>query len=148
MRAVWTVTLVGISLSFLVSGAALGSQSEPPDGGGVPPGVRVSLLALAWRGARLGGDRHPYDIRAVRTAAWMAERIALWLPAVPPDAKVYVVALRGHFVGDMGGIGDHPGRFSVMTLIFPAGPNEHFAEAFTGTNRYPNLKSLGTSTSL
>jgi len=114
---------------------------------GIPPRVRAELLKIARRTAATNGERHPYDIEAVRTTHGLAERmVEEGNESEPPSksAPVYVVAIRGHFRCDL--CSRPPGARApsgtVITLELLA-PVPKRGSAFGLSSRYPNLKALG-----
>jgi hypothetical protein len=145
----WTRVLlavvVAIGLVTAGSASATRSKSHSP---GIPATVRTALLKTAIAIATSHGDTHPHDIKAVRTSHREAERILDTggeLYVVPPNATVYVVAMRGHFNCNSC---SHPpgasvGRASVITLQF-LNPADLRNGVFKYGGPYPHLEAGGT----
>jgi hypothetical protein len=113
----------------------------------IPPSARAALLGAATAIATRHGDSHPYDVEAVRTTHRKAERVLGTggeLYVVPPNAIVYVVAMRGHFNCNC----SHPrgARIepaTVITLQF-LNPGDLRNVVFGYGVAYPRLKAGGT----
>lgn len=120
---------------------------------GIPRPTRTKLLAIAERTAVASGDRHPYDIEAVRATHGPAERLVSGGDESEPPSKnapVYVIAMRGHF--RCGRCSHPPGTRtpsgSVITLELDAPLRKSGPSSFGLSNRYPNLRKLGIPVSL
>ena len=115
---------------------------------GIPRAARAQLLGSALTVAAAEGDRHPHDIRAVRTTSSGAGRAIhcdCTFVVPPPSAPVYLVAMRGHFSCNTCSSphGRTIGPGTVITLEFPVATPSHWTDFGFG-NRYPNLRAAGT----
>jgi hypothetical protein len=140
--------LVVIATGFAVMGLSAGyaqAKLARPD---IPSNVRVLLRTEALRVARLDGDRHPYDMEAVRTTIEEADRLTCgpgchtYIP--PPSTPVYLLAMRGHFSCNNCSppAGARIGPGTVITLEIPvAAPSGYSGFGFA--DKYPNLNAAG-----
>ncbi len=131
------------AIGLLPAGAGAGTRAAR-----IPPSVRAQLRGQALRAAAEDGDRHPYDIQAVRTTAGEAERITCGRGCSsnvpPPGTPIYLIALRGRFWCNTC---SHPpgagvGRGSVITLEIPLAASLSVS-AFGFGGPYPNLRAAG-----
>jgi hypothetical protein len=106
---------------------------------------------VAQSRAREDGDSRPYDIRAVRTGAALAERATGGVTrlASGPGPAVYLLAMRGRFT--CGICTTPPGagtpRGSVITLELLS-PGERSGSKFFLGDRYPDLAAAGKPVAL
>jgi hypothetical protein len=148
--------LIGVLLAIALStgSVAAGYSSASPHSPGISATARAALLRAATALATMHGDRHPYDIEAVRTTHRKAERMLCGnceLYVVPPGAPVYVVAMRGHFnCSRCSGPPHIHRRFdkrfapaTVITLQF-LDPEDLRNFVFGYNVPYPHLKAAGT----
>ena len=147
----------GIVLAIGVAGLVIGDAAVAAPAS-IPSGVRAALLKEARAVAAAEGDRHPYEIRAVRTTRLKALR-RLQPGASEPsceatpscaDAPLYVIAMRGRFSCNT--CSSPPGRRigpgSVITLEIEAKEPPPRYSGFSFGNRYPDLRALGVSVRL
>jgi len=152
-----------VAIAALVSpGIAIASQPRP----GISASERAKLLVYARREATFAGDRHPYDVEAVRTTGEEAEALggAGGPPSLSPLPDVvgqpvaeYVVAMRGHFVCRPEKQ-TQPERPPLRACETPPGPPVHgtvitfsvlpgapppVVAGFEIGSRYPNLRLQG-----
>jgi hypothetical protein len=133
-----------VAIGLAGSASASRGKSHPA---GIPASARAALLGAATVIATRHGDSHPYGVEAVRTTHREAERILGTggeLYVVPPNATVYVVAMRGHFNCNSC---RHPrgvsfGRATVITLQFLS-PGDLRNVVFGYGSPYPHLKAAG-----
>lgn len=97
-RRILTLVAVAVLASALsVAAVSLASAGGQPS---ISRHVRSVLLRWAESAARRNGDRHPFDVQAVRTTYVKAEE-AMGTPyswnSQPNDATVFLLAMRGHF---------------------------------------------------
>ena len=97
-------------------------------------------------------DRHPFDIKAVRTTLAGAARAThsdSSSISPPPTTAIYLLAMRGHFSCNTCSHphGEKIGPGSVITLEF-AITNPTDPAGFGFTNRYPNLTLAGSPVQL
>jgi hypothetical protein len=143
-RGVLLAAVVAVGLAGLAS-ASPGKSHAP----GIPPGARAALPRAATAIATSHGDSHPYDVEAVRTSHRKAERILGTggeLYVVPPNANVYVVAMRGHFNCNSCSHPAHIHGFApaaVITLQFLS-LREPRNVVFGYGGPYPHLSAGGT----
>ena len=139
--------LLAAAVATGLSGPASASRGTP-HAPGIPSSARAALLGAATVIATHHGDSHPYDVEAVRTTHRTAERIlgsGGELYVVPPNATVYVVAMRGHFNCNTC---KHPrgagfGPATVITMQFlNLGDLRNVVFGYGGP--YPRLKAAGT----
>jgi hypothetical protein len=116
---------------------------------GIPGHVRAELLKIAEHAAAASGDRHPYDIEAVRTTHGLAQPLLEGGDRSEPPSKsapVYVIAMRGHFrcgrCTHPSGVRTPSGTIITLELLAPL--RAFGGSAFgLGTMPYPNLRALG-----
>jgi hypothetical protein len=145
----WTAALLAVvaAVGVVAAGSATATRGSPRSPA-IPATARAALLKAALRIATSHGDGHPYDIEAVRTTHQEAERILCGQcesALAPPNAAVYIVALRGHFNCNSC---SHPRRVTfkpagVITLQF-VNPRDLQAVVFGYGNVYPHLQAGGT----
>jgi hypothetical protein len=138
-------TVATVVMLVLLTGA---SQTADASHGGIPSSVRAILRAGALRIAAIDGDRHPYDIEAVRTTIAKANRATdchckTFVPQ--PNTSIYLVAMRGHFSCNSCSSppGAKIGPGTVITLESPVEKPAQFGGFGLG-RRYPKLEIAGT----
>jgi hypothetical protein len=88
----------GVVVLAAVLGTALlwgtGASGQPTAKAEIPAKVRPELLKVALNAAAKGGDRHPYDIQAVRAP----DNVKFTPPKAPGrEDWVYFIAMHGQF---------------------------------------------------
>jgi len=147
MRSVKPILAVACGLAgigILSAGALAGAP-----GTGVPASARALLRGQALRVAAAEGERHPYDIQAVRTTAGEADRITCG-PRCHTNASasrtpVYLLAMRGRFSCNTCSPphGERIGPGTVITLEIPIRASLRYT-GFRFGDTYPNLRAAGT----
>jgi hypothetical protein len=149
VRAIGVVLAIGVT-ALVVGNGALAAPA------GIPSNTTAALLEEARAVAAAEGDRHPYDIWAVRATRLTALR-HLDPGATEPsceatpscmDVPLYVLAMRGRFSCNT--CSSPPGERvppgTEITLEFEATEPLPRYSAFSFGKRYPDLKALGIPT--
>jgi hypothetical protein len=143
-RVAATVAVGALAVSGLAPADRVGDS--PP----ITDRAQHALLRLAGKQARTNGDRHPFDIEAVRLTYRRARLILGGSRSdhVPWGEPMYVVAMRGRFNPQAGFISNrvafrldpHP-PVQVLEMMFTASPlQEYESDQFPGP--YPKLSHV------
>ncbi len=150
--------LGGLAFAGAVLGTSLllGTSASATGKSGIPAKVRAELLKIALSSAAKGGDRHPYDIQAVRAP----DNVKFTPPKAPGRENwVYFIAMHGQFrrcPKDKGGPGT--GRFGALAMDPAQDASQKCEDVLeitvlastleplflSYTCDYPDLKSHGT----
>jgi hypothetical protein len=132
-----------------------GGSGDPSSTGSIPAKIHAELLEDARQRAAEQGDRHPYDIEAVRTTTEKALSV-LSLGSRHPRCEStptcanwpsYAVAMRGNFSCEdcSGPAGATSEAFNVMMYITPARRPApmHYPQPDALGEVYPELMEAG-----
>jgi hypothetical protein len=138
-------TAVAVAGAHAVAAGPRGERSDRPVAGGLRP---AQLLKLADAVAVANGDRHPYDIEAVRTTRGAAGAV-IW-PGAVDDADptpVYAITMRGRFTAHNAStplVGESPAGSVISAVIGATGRLRGQGLDFNLTTRpEPDLAELG-----